>query len=144
MFNNEFYTNELIRVAQYSDDESKQVAAIIVNNNDQIISEGSNTLPTGLCKTDERCSKPLKYLWLNHAERNAIYKAAREGISTNGCKIYVNYFPCVDCSRAIIQAGIVELFAPKPDFEHQQWGESWRTALEMLTECGVKVNYYDL
>jgi dCMP deaminase len=131
--------------ASWSKDRSTGVGAVIVNHDNTEIVKGYNGFPRGANDDiDARHEKPAKYMWTEHAERNAIFNAARQGISTNGCKIYVNYFPCVECSRAIIQSGITDLFAPKPDFTHQQWGESWKTALEMLTECGVKVTYYDL
>ena len=57
-----------------------------------------------------RRDRPLKYLWTEHAERNAFYNAARSGISLNGCILYVNSLPpCCDCARGIIQTGIIEI-----------------------------------
>ncbi len=131
--------------ASWSKDRSTGVGAVIVNEDNTDIVKGYNGFPRGANDDiEERHEKPTKYIWTEHAERNAIYKAAREGISTNGCKIYINYFPCVECSRAIIQAGIKTVIAPEPDLEHHKWGESWKTAIEMLEECGVKIKYYDL
>ena len=90
--------------------------------------------------TDQRrYERPQKYFWTEHAERNAIYKAARLGISLRNNKMYFTSFPCADCLRAIIQAGIKKLFTEKPDFNHERWGESWVEALIMLKECGVEV-----
>jgi len=129
--------------ASWSKDRSTGVGAVIVNAENTDIIKGYNGFPRGANDDiDERHDRPTKYIWTEHAERNAIYKAAREGVSTNGCKMYVNYFPCVECSRAIIQAGIKEVIAPKPDLEHHKWGESWRIAIEMLEECGVNINFY--
>jgi dCMP deaminase len=53
--------------------------------------------------------RPMKYLWIEHAERNAICNAARAGTATDRCTIYVEIMPCMDCARAIVQAGIVEV-----------------------------------
>lgn len=125
-----------------TDDTNTGVGCLIVKDN-KIILHGVNQLPNGVKKTNERCEKPLKDKWMVHSERNVIYKAAKEGIMTNGCKMYVTYFPCHECSRAIIQAGIKEVVAPKPDLTHQKWGESWATSIEMLNECNVKVNFYE-
>ena len=93
-------------------------------------------------KVESRHERPLKYKWTEHAERNAIYSVARNGgPALKGCKIYVPWFPCVDCSRAIIQAGISTLYAYEPDFNDPRWGEDFRISAEMLTEAGVLILY---
>jgi deoxycytidylate deaminase len=46
---------------------------------------------------------------LQHAERNAICNAARAGTATEGCTIFVEIMPCMDCARAVVQAGIIEV-----------------------------------
>ena len=51
----------------------------------------------------------LEWCVAGHAERNAIYAAAREGIRLEGSTIFTPGLPCPDCARAIIQAGIVEI-----------------------------------
>jgi dCMP deaminase len=134
--------DKLSEINEESDDGNTQVSAIITDSENLIISYGTNRLPDGLDYKSDRCVKPLKYKWLMHAERSAIYMAAREGKSTNGCKMYVNYFPCVDCSRGIIQSGIKTLIAPKPDISHHKWGESWSIAIDMLEESGITIVYY--
>ena len=48
--------------------------------------------------------RPTKYLWIEHAERNAICNAARAGTATEGCTIFVEIMPCMDCARAVVQA----------------------------------------
>lgn len=126
-------------IKKLSDDKKRQVASLIVNETNDIISFGSNSLPDGVLHKPKRCERPDKYVWLLHAERNAIYKAARLGISLKGAKMYCTYFPCVDCARAIIQAGIVKLYTEKPDLNHPTWGDSWINAMIMFKECGVEI-----
>ncbi len=41
-----------------------------------------------------------------HAEMNAIIQCAANGVSTHGATVYVNFFPCLNCTKALIQAGI--------------------------------------
>lgn len=131
-------------VASWSKDKKTGVGAVIVNDENTELVMGYNGFPRGMDDDKEsRHERPEKYLWTEHAERNAIYKAAREGISTNGTIMYVTYFPCHECTRAIIQAGIKKLVSPEPDLDHHKWGESWRTAHEMLTEAGVEIEYYN-
>jgi dCMP deaminase len=49
----------------------------------------------------------------------------------------------MDCARAIVQAGIIELVAIKPDTSHHQWGEDFKLSLELLAEAGVQVRWYE-
>ena len=125
-------------LTELTDDPNRGVACLIVKDNN-IISHGVNVLSNGVNKTEERVSKPLKSKWISHAERNAIYKAARLGININGARMYCTYFPCVDCARAIIQSGISKVYSPKPDFNHHKWGDSWIESITMFRECGVEV-----
>ena len=79
---------------------------------------------------------------MEHAERNAIYNAALRGTSTLGTHMYITWFPCVDCARAIIQAGVTRLVSPEPDFDARpEWADSWTTAQTLLTTAGVDVTY---
>jgi len=50
-------------------------------------------------------TRPEKYLFFEHSERNAIYNAARNGTALNNSVFYVTGFPCVDCLRGIVQVG---------------------------------------
>lgn len=125
-------------LAELTDDPSRGVACLIVKDNN-IISHGVNVLSRGVTKTEERVTKPGKYNWISHAERNAIYNAARLGIKTKGATMYVTYFPCSDCARGITQAGIAKVYTEKPDFNHHKWGESWVESVMMLKECGVEI-----
>jgi dCMP deaminase len=105
---------------------------------------GFNGFPRGLNDEEaDRHQRPAKYLWTEHAERNAIYTAARNGVSLAGSRMYLPWFPCVDCARAIVQAGIVELIAMMPDLADPQWGEGFVVSTELLTEAGVTVRYVE-
>lgn len=128
-------------VAQWSKDTNTKTGAVIVGPENTEISFGYNGFPRGANDDGypKRYEKPDKYHWTEHAERNAIYKAARNGISLINTKMYCTYFPCADCARGIIQAGIEKLYTNKPDFNHHKWGESWVEAIIMLKECGVEV-----
>jgi len=128
-------------VAEYSKDKNTKTGAVIVNDDKTEIVMGYNGFPRGADDDNypKRYERPDKYFWTEHAERNALYKAARLGVSTMDTKMYCTYFPCADCSRAIIQGGVKQLYTEKPDFNHERWGESWVEALIMLRECGVEV-----
>ena len=130
-------------VAAWSKDSTK-VGAVIVSPTNSIISIGYNGICRGVDDTKaDRYVRPAKYLWQEHAERNAIYNAARNGVSTNGSTMVLRWFPCADCGRAILQSGIRHLVCGKPDFTTPVWGEHFLAVDEMFKECGLAVTYHD-
>lgn len=96
--------------AMRSKDPNTQVGACIVGEDDRIISTGYNGFPRG-CSDDEfpwdRDGEETKYPYVVHAELNAILNAG--GKSLAGARVYVGLFPCNECAKAIIQAGIKEV-----------------------------------
>jgi dCMP deaminase len=134
---------ELARfVAKWSKDRSRQVGCVIIAPDNSVRSIGFNGFPRGLNDDhEERHERPAKYFWTEHAERNAIYAAARNGVPLAGCRMYLPWFPCVDCARAIVQAGITELVSLEPDFSDAQWGEDFRVSVDLLEEAGVRVRF---
>ena len=92
-----------------SKDPNTQVGSCIVSSDNKILSIGYNGLPIG-CSDDEfpweREGEELdtKYLYTVHSELNAILNY--RGGSLEGAKLYVSLFPCNECAKAIIQAGI--------------------------------------
>jgi len=131
----------LNNLKQYSDDLETQTSCIIMKG-DKIIAEGFNCLPGKTGKNAARQSRPLKYAYLQHAERNAIAKAAKMGISTNGADLYMEWFPCSECAKSIIDAGIKRLYCTPPTREGREKEDSryfFNAAEEMLTENGVEL-----
>lgn len=125
--------------AKWSKDTSRKVGAVIVSDDKRLLSIGYNGMPSGVNDDQaERSERPQKYYWYEHAERNAIYNAGRHGVSLIGSNMYCTLFPCAGCTRAIIQAGIKTVHAPKPDFKDEKYGQEWRAAVQMLKEAGVK------
>jgi len=128
--------------ASWSKDRNTKVGSCIVDNRKVLISIGWNGFPRKINDNiDSRHLRPAKYSWTEHSERNAIFNAAAKGISTLNCTMYVNWFPCADCARGIIQAGIIELVAIEPDWEDERWGEDFRIVKEMLEEAGIIVRF---
>jgi dCMP deaminase len=133
-------------IADWSTEAGRRVGAVIAGPDNEVRSTGFNGFPRGVNETiTERHSREsgAKYWWSSHAERNAIYNAARVGIPLAGCRIYVPWFPCVECAKAIIQSGLVELIAYEPDFADPKWGNEFRAVVEMLNEGRVTVRFID-
>ncbi|MBW2736841.1 MAG: dCMP deaminase family protein [Deltaproteobacteria bacterium] len=128
-------------VAKRSKDTSTQLGAVIVGPDHEIRSTGYNCFPRGIDDDVEaRYERPEKYKWIEHAERNAIYNAARMGTPLKGCTVFVPWIPCTDCARAIIQVGMVEVVVEDiqvPD----RWREDFHRSLTMLEEAGVCVRH---
>lgn len=106
---------------------------------------GANMVPGTVVVSDERTSRPLKYQYIEHGERTAIYRAALNGRSTDDAVLYQIWFPCVDCARAIITSGIKEIvgIAKARALTPPHWIESLETAELMLNEAGVKITMID-
>jgi len=135
---------ELARhVALWSRDRSTKVGAVIVGPDREIRSVGYNGFPRSVDDEVEfRHERPAKYLFTEHAERNAAYNAARVGIPLKGCTAYVSLYPCADCARALIQVGIKRIVVGSKDDPRGTWGtwgESFVAAEAMLADAGVEV-----
>lgn len=126
--------------ASMSKDPSTQVGCVILGPGNDVRAGGFNGLARGvqdlLIRMDR---KHGKYLWTEHAERNAIYNAARAGVSLEGCSLFVTSLPpCADCMRGIIQVGVVEVFCSSGAIP-ERWVESTSIADLMAQEAGVCV-----
>lgn len=130
-------------ISQWTEDRNFKVGAVIVGPALEIRSTGYNGLPRGVKDDDDsRFDRPSgeKFFWFEHAERNAIYNAARAGVPVCGCTIYVNRFPCSDCARSIIQSGISRVCCPaKPEFDGAL-DHSFDVSEIMLRESGVRLD----
>jgi dCMP deaminase len=143
----EYFRNLANNVKLKSKDTKTQIGAVIVGEDNEIVSTGYNSFPRGLDDTIvERQERPEKYYWFEHAERNAIYNAARIGVSTKGTTMYLSHwFPCADCARGIINAGITTLYCDRPDdiSKSSSYIESFKRSREMLLEADVKICFYE-
>jgi len=135
---NDYFVSLLGPIAAKSKDTSRKVGCIIVGPDKEIRSTGFNGLPRGCNDTlPERYARPEKYFWFEHAERNAIYNAARHGASLEGCTAYVNMPPCMDCARGIVQSGISMVVSPAPPPDDPKYAEDFERIKELFEECDV-------
>ncbi|MBR6044128.1 MAG: dCMP deaminase family protein [Ruminococcus sp.] len=108
----EYFMGIALLSAGRSKDNNTQVGACIVSDENKILSVGYNGMPTG-CSDDEMpweregAFLETKYPFVCHAELNAILN--RSAGSLKNARIYVSLFPCNECAKAIIQAGIKEV-----------------------------------
>ena len=128
-------------IAQWSKDRSTKVGAVVVGSRRRVVAMGYNGFPRGVDDDDpERHERPAKYLWTEHAERNAIYNATE---SLEGCTMYLPWYPCMDCARAIVQVGITWLVAVEPDWKDPKGGDDFAAVRLLMSEAGVHVRWFE-
>lgn len=122
-----------------SKDPNTQVGACIVDDSNRILSVGYNGAPNGFDDSNfpwEREGKPLdtKYLYVVHAERNAILNYRGNRRDFLGARIYVDLFPCNECAKEIIQVGIKEVVYLSDKYADT---DSVVASKRLFDECGV-------
>ena len=139
----EYFMGVAVLSGMRSKDPNTQVGACIVSEDHKILSMGYNGFPTG-CSDDEfpweREGEPLenKYFYTTHSELNAILNY--RGGSLEGATIYVTLFPCNECAKAIIQAGIKTIV-----YECDKYADSAavKASKRMLDAAGVRYYQYN-
>ena len=125
-------------IATWSKDPSRGVGCVIASPENRICSTGFNGLPSGIEDLPERLTRPAKYDLICHAELNAIIHCARHGVSPDGCTLYSTFFPCIQCTLAIIQAGITRVVSWEFGAGDEHWAESIEKSRTMLMEAGIE------
>lgn len=108
---NRYFMTLATTVAARSTCERATVGALLVLDH-RIIATGYNGSiagdphcdDAGHLMRDGHCIRTL------HAEMNAILQCAENGVSTRGAAVYVTFFPCLNCTKALIQAGIKQVY----------------------------------
>lgn len=99
---------------------------IIAGGYNGSISGDDHCIDKGCYVVDNHCVRTV------HAETNALLQCAKYGTPTNGADLYVTHFPCLPCTKSIIQAGIKNLYYAT-DYKNNAY------AIELLEQAGVNV-----
>lgn len=141
----QLYMSMAYLIAMKSKDRSTHVGCVIVGEDNSVRTLGFNGFPRGINDDDDhKHERPEKYFWAEHAERNAIYNARSD---IRGSRAYVNFLPCADCTRALIQTGVQQImvderFSKAHSTGSDKFDDSHRVSLNMLAEAGVKLTWY--
>lgn len=137
----ERYLNQAEFIANnYSKDISTKVGCVIVSIDNSVLTQGFNGFSRGVTDSIERLSdRKIKYSLVNHAEVNAIFNAAREGIALKNSTLYLfGLPPCNNCANAIVQSGIKNVVIRlKPHTDMSRWEESWAIAKVIFEEADI-------
>lgn len=152
---NETFMTMAYIMAMRSPDKKTRVGAIIVDEENVVVAMGYN----GWCRgsspwsdDDPRHERPLKYMYTEHAERNAIYNSARKGVSLSGGVLYVTIAPCMDCARGIVQVGIKKVVVHQNGqdaynqaygLDAHNWTEDHKQARQLFQDAGVELEFWE-
>lgn len=157
---------ECYKLAQNSRDLSSQNGARLFTSNGELLGEGWNDFPAGVLWTEERATtRPIKYEYTEHAERNAIFDAAKKLTLDSiydlpdynaqrspflDSQMICPWAACADCARSIITMGVKHLYVHKQRMEltsqgahATEWNDKVNRALDMMLEAGVSIHYHD-
>ena len=142
----EFFMRVALAAMLRSKDPNTQVGACIADTNNRILSVGYNGTPTGIGDDDfpwGASDDPLhdKHSYVIHAEANAILNYRGNLKDMTGARCYVTLFPCQECAKMLVQAGIGEVV-----YLDDKYGETTggKVAKAVLDRCGVTYRKLDL
>lgn len=114
------------------------VGAIIVRENRIIasgyngsVSDSTHCIDDGCYIVDGHCVRTV------HAEANALLQCAKFGVPTNETEIYVTHFPCLQCCKQLIQAGIKTIYYAN-DYRNND------LAIQLFKESNIKTKKVEL
>lgn len=139
----EYFMGIALLSSERSKDPHTSVGACIVSQDNKILSVGYNGMPRN-CSDDEYpwdrsadSELDKKYLYVCHAELNAILNYT--GTNMSHAKIYTTLFPCNECTKALIQAGISEVIYLEDKYADTP---SVIAAKRMMTSAGISYKKY--
>lgn len=140
----EYFMGVALLSGRRSKDPNTQVGCCIVSEDNRILSMGYNGFPRG-CSDDEfpwerdgEDPLEMKYVYSTHSELNAILNYT--GGSLKGSKLYVSLFPCNECAKAIIQAGITEVIYADDKYADTP---AVIASKRMMSAAGVGMRFYE-
>jgi dCMP deaminase len=142
----EYFFSLIPVLASKSKDPSSKVSCIFVGKNNEILATGFNGFPIGVNDDPARYNdRETKYLYVVHSEINAICIAARNGISLEGSTLYLEWYPCNECTKAIISVNCKKIIinTKSKQYNDIELQKRWKTktdiSLTMLKEAGVEI-----
>jgi dCMP deaminase len=122
-------------VSSWSKDPSTKVGAVIVDDQNVIVSVGFNGFPKGVKDDDRLNHRDSKYQIIVHAENNALMFAKRP---LDGCTIYTYPFmPCPRCAGMIIQSGIKRIVTYENTISRHRWDIDFAISRELFHEAKI-------
>ncbi|MDO5457709.1 MAG: ComE operon protein 2 [Atopococcus tabaci] len=131
---NQYFMSQSIVLSARSTCQRLMVGATIVRDK-RIIAGGYNGSVSG----DDHCIDEGCYIENGHcmrtihAEMNALLQCAKFGVQTEGAEIYVTHFPCLQCTKMLLQAGIRKIYYLH-DYRNHPYAQNLLEKKEIATE----------
>ncbi len=136
----EYFMTLAIVASLKSKDPSTQVGAVIIDKKTRkVISSGYNGFPRNLDDNQIPQERPEKYLYVVHAELNAILHALRD---LTDCSLYVTVFPCSECMKAVVQTGIKKVVYLN-ELSGENWEASKNATMKLAELAKIEVTKFD-
>lgn len=126
-------------VAEWSQDPSTKVGAVVIGEDRRKIAFGYNGFPPGIRDDGRLLKRETKYQIIQHAERNAMDNAT---FDLTGATLATTFHPCHECAKSMITKGIKRVICP-PNAGREEWRESFTVAADLLKEAGVILVLYE-
>jgi len=107
------YMGMAYKIKELSPDEETKVGAIMLSPDGRIIASSYNGFLRGAEDDELPKTRPDKYKFMQHAERNMLYNCCYEGIKTRDTTIFCTLSPCEECVRACFQSGVRYIYFSK-------------------------------
>ena len=120
---------------------SPGAGCVISTSGGDVVSTACDRIPRDLHSTHDRAHESS--IWIEHAERAALYALCRRGSarSTEGSTAFLTRFPCIECVRALVQAGVARICtrAPTPDAGDERVRTDRSVCVDMLRDSGTEL-----
>jgi dCMP deaminase len=129
-------------LAKRSPDPRTRLGSVIVRPNNTVAACGYNGLPRGIEHRPELLERPLKSLYVLHAEENAILSASER---LDWYTVYVPIMPCMKCARMIVQVGIREVVVDADRmaaYSSPEYTEQFVHVRELFSEASVDLRFW--
>lgn len=132
-------------VAARSKDPKKQVGALIVGPDRNILSAGYNGFLPEFPDTEEMwCDKESKGKAVIHAEANAVYNAARHGVPIKNSTVYVTIAPCGECFKVLVASGVRKIVCGNVDKIRPDQQDAIDLLRELKKNCDTDVTMFSV
>lgn len=135
---NEYFMENAYLISKRATCDRLTVGAVIVKDN-QLIATGYNGSLSGEphCNDDSCLTRGGHCIRTIHAEMNALLQCARTGANSNNSTVYVTHFPCLNCMKALLQAGISKIYYAE-DYHNDEY------AIRLANNLGAELIKYNL
>jgi len=128
---NDYFMDMAEVVATKSKDPSTQVGCVIVDKKHRPVSNGYNGFVSGCDEKKMSQERPLKYHLVIHAEMNALIFSNK---SLEGCIVYTTHYPCDNCLKHLLQAGVRQIYY-KYDEHVERYSKEQKEAIKRFYEA---------